>query len=139
MATAAQYAATPATFVGSILTTSTNKRDNSGSANSVEMVAAGASGSRIDSIAFNAQAGAADVTATTAAMIYLYVGTSAAAAKLVKQISVSAVTPSTAVPSWQQLLTGLGIVLKSGQSLFGAVSVSPGVAIDFVGQLAGDL
>lgn len=139
MASAAQYAATPATFVGTLLTTSVNTRANGSSANSVAMVAAGASGSRIDSIAFNAQGGAADVTASTAALIYLYVGTSAATSKLVKQIAVSAVTPSASAPSWQQLLTGLGIVLKSGQSLYGAVSVSPGVAVDFVGQLAGDL
>lgn len=139
MATSAQYAATPNTFIGNIATSKTNSRANGTTTSLVPMVSAAANGTRIDAITFHAQAGAGDVTASTAANLYLYIGTSTSDAKCFQEIQIGAVTPTVSTPSWSASLSNMGLVLKTGYTLYASVSTSPSVAIDFVGTMAGDL
>lgn len=107
MATQAQYAATSRTAVVSISTANTNRN---GSGTIATVFSAGASGSRIDDITIQATG-----TVTAGAVrLYLYNGTTHF---LVKEILVTATTPSTTVQAWNYSAVNLALVLQNGWSL----------------------
>jgi hypothetical protein len=113
MATNANYAAAPKTGMGQVLTANTN-RDGTGTIATI--FTAGSSGSRIDAITLKATG------TTTAGMLRLFIhdGTTA---RLLSEVPVVAITPSSTLPSWEsQLNTNtmsqiLPIVLPNGYSL----------------------
>jgi hypothetical protein len=94
MATSAQYAATPRCAIAQATTANTN-RDGTGTIATV--FTAGASGSRIDKIDIVA------VGTTTAGMLRLFIhdGTNA---RLLTELPVIAITPSSTVPAWRATL-----------------------------------
>lgn len=113
MSTSPQYASTPRCGIGQISTANTN-RDGTGTLATI--LTAGASGSRIDAINLKA------VATTTAGMIRLFLhdGTNA---RLLTELPVLALTPSTTLPSWEAQITTnnmsqiLPIILPTGYSL----------------------
>jgi hypothetical protein len=107
MATSAQYAATPATAIAQVSVANTN-RDGAGTI--VDVLTAGANGTRVDDISITATG------ATTAGVVrlFLYDGTNTS---LWKEILVTAVTPSTSIAVWSAILPELALVLKSGWKL----------------------
>lgn len=118
MSTSAQYASTPKCGVGQVSVANTN-RDGTGTLATI--FSAGASGSRIDAIDLKA------VGTTTAGMIRLFIhdGTNA---RLLTEVPVTAITPSSTLPSWEaQLNTNtmtqvLPLVLPTGYSLRAATN-----------------
>lgn len=107
MSTSAQYAAMPKTAVAQV-TTANTARDGTGTIATV--FTAGASGSRIDDVTITA------VATTTAGMVRLFLhdGTNA---RLLREVAVSAITPSGTVAAFTASLTNLALVLQSGWSL----------------------
>jgi len=107
MSTAAAYASTANTAAVQVTTANTT-RDGTGTI--VTVMAAAASGTRIDDIYMVATG------TTTAGVIRLFIhdGTTA---RLLSETLVSAVTPSTTVPVWSSTLLNQAIVLKTGFSL----------------------
>jgi len=107
MSTAAQYASTVTTAAVQVTTANTN-RDGTGTI--VTVMTAASSGTRIDDIYMVATG------TTTAGVIRLFVhdGTNA---RLLSETLVTAVTPSTTVPVWSNILLSQAIVLKTGYSL----------------------
>jgi len=107
MAISAQYASTVKTAVAQISTANT-ARDGTGTL--VTLFTAGASGSRVDDLTISATG------TTTAGMLRLFVhdGTSAF---LLRELPVSAVTPSATVAAFTTSLYGLSLVLATGYSL----------------------
>lgn len=107
MASNANYAATPRTAVAQLSAANTN-RDGTGTI--VTVFTAGASGSRVDDLLITATA------TTTAGVVRLYIhdGT---AARLWREVLVSAITPSTTVSPFSATLTNLALLLQSGYSL----------------------
>lgn len=118
MANNANFASTPRVGVGQVTTANTN-RDGTGTIATI--FTAGASGSRIDAINLKA------VATTTAGMIRLFVhdGTNA---RLLTEVPVIAITPSSTLPAWEvQLNTNtmshvLPIILPTGYSLRAATN-----------------
>lgn len=103
MATTAQYAATPRTAVGQVSTANTN-RDGTGTLATI--FTGGTNGSRIDDISIVA-------TGTTTAgvvRLFLHDGSNA---RLLQEIIVPAITPSTSVPVFSAQLLNQAIVLAS--------------------------
>ena len=117
MSSAANYSNVPKVGIATISTANTN-RDGTGTLGTV--FSAASSGSRIDMIQIQA------VGTTTAGMVRLFVhdGTNA---KLIGEVSVTAVTPSGTIPAWAALLVGspngvyggvpLPLILPTGYSL----------------------
>lgn len=107
MSTQAQYASTPRTAIAQATSANTN-RDGTGTIATV--FTAGASGSRIDDVTITA------VGTTTAGMVRLFLhdGTNA---RLLREVAVSAITPSGTVAAFTASLTNLALVLQSGWSL----------------------
>lgn len=107
MATSAQYASTPRAALGQVSTANTN-RDGTGTIATI--FTAGSSGSRVDDIRIQA------VGTTTAGVVRLFLhdGTNA---RLLSEILVPAVTPSTTVPAFSAALLNQAIVLPDGWSL----------------------
>lgn len=107
MSTQAQYASTPRTAIAQATAANTN-RDGTGTIATV--FAAGTSGSRIDDVTVTA------VGTTTAGMVRLFLhdGTNA---RLLREVAVSAITPSGTVAAFTASLTNLALVLQSGWSL----------------------
>ena len=107
MSTSAQYAAMPKTAVAQV-TTANTARDGTGTIATV--FTAGASGSRIDDVTITA------VATTTAGMVRLLLhdGTNA---RLLREVEVSAITPSGTVAAFIASLSNLALVLQSGWSL----------------------
>lgn len=107
MSVQAQYAAMPKTAVAQV-TTANTARDGTGTIATV--FTAGASGSRIDDVTITA------VATTTAGMVRLFLhdGTNA---RLLREVAVSAITPSGTVAAFTASLTNLALVLQSGWSL----------------------
>lgn len=105
MATAANFAATPRSSSGQLSAAGTL----SGFTNPVDIFAAGSSGSRIDSVFVKAKG------TTTAGQIRLAIhnGTSA---YVIKEIAVSAITPSGSTSSFESA-TAMGIVIPTGYKL----------------------
>ena len=118
MATQAQYAATPKCGVGQVSVANTN-RDGTGTVATI--FSAGANGSRIDAIDLKA------VSTTTAGMIRLFIH-DGANARLLTEVPVTDITPSSTLPSWEaQLNTNtmtqvLPLVLPTGYSLRAATN-----------------
>lgn len=102
-----QYIATPRAAVG-VLSAANTARDGTGTL--VTVFSAGAAGSRIDDLSIIATG---TVTAGVV-RLFLHDGTSA---RLLREIMVSATTPSTSVEAFRVSLTNLGICLQSGWSL----------------------
>lgn len=113
MSSVPSYASTPKCGSGQVSVANTN-RDGTGTIATI--FSAAASGSRIDAIDLKA------VGTTTAGMIRLFIH-DGAAARLLTEINVGAVTPSATQPSWEvQLNTNtmtqvLPLVLPNGYSL----------------------
>lgn len=107
MSAQAQYASTPRTAVGQATAANTG-RDGTGAIATI--ITAGASGSRIDDITITA------VATTTAGMVRLFLhdGTNA---RLVKEIPVSAITPSGTVAAFTSSLFNQNLILATGWSL----------------------
>lgn len=118
MAIQPHYAAAPRCGIGQVSVANT-ARDGTGTIATI--FTAGANGSRIDAISLKA------VGNTTAGMIRLFIhdGTNA---RLLTEVPVTAVTPSTTLPSWgAELNTNtmtqvLPIVLPNGYSLRAATN-----------------
>ena len=107
MATQAQYAATSRTAAVAISTANTNRN---GTGVVATVFSAGANGSRIDDITIQSTA-----TVTTGVVrLYLYNGTTHF---LVREILVTATTPSTTVQAWSFSLVNLALILQNGWSL----------------------
>jgi len=107
MSTQAQYASTARTAQAQV-TTANTARDGTGTIATV--FTAGSSGSRIDDLTIQATA------TTTAGMIRLFLhdGTNT---RLLREISVSAATPSATVAAYTSSLSNLALILQSGWSL----------------------
>ena len=107
MSTQAQYASTARTAIAQATAANTN-RDGTGTIATV--FTAGASGSRIDDVTITA------VGTTTAGVVRLFLhdGTNA---RLLREVAVSAITPSGTVAAFTASLTNLALVLQSGWSL----------------------
>lgn len=103
----ANYAGTPRTAVAQVSTANT-ARDGTGTLSTV--LTAGTSGSRIDDITVTA------VATSTAGMVRLFLH-DGATARLWKEVSVSAITPSATVATFTSSLFNLGLILQSGWSL----------------------
>ena len=127
MADLASYAATAATAQVQISTANTN-RDGTGTLGT--LISAAATGTRVDDIDI-----CATVT-TTAGVIRMFVsdGTNH---RLVREILVPAITPSTTVEAFRFTLRNLAIILKSGWSL--RFSTHNAEAFNVVATRAGDL
>jgi hypothetical protein len=99
MAQIPQYASTPKVGIGQISTANTN-RDGTGTIGTV--FTAGASGSRIDAIEFQATG------TTTAGMVRLFLhdGTNA---RMIAEVPVLALTPSGTVPAWNAIVSSQGM------------------------------
>lgn len=135
MGTSAQYAATAQNATGDITTSKTNDWANSTSANLVTIATGGASGSRVDDLAFVAMG-----TTTGTAQLILYIGDGTAGnARPWKSLSITAVTPSATQAAWSAYLYDQALVLESGWKLYGAVSTSPGVTISALVTRMGDM
>lgn len=103
MSTTANFFSTPRTAVAQV-TTANTARDGTGTIATV--ITGAASGTRIDDIEINA-------TGTTTAgviRLFLHDGTNA---RLLREILVGAITPSTSVAAFNTRLTDLGIILAS--------------------------
>lgn len=102
------YASSPRTEVAQVGGAANANRDGTGTLATV--FTAGASGSRIDDIAF-----AATVT-TTAGMVRLFLH-DGANTRLWREVMVSANTVSATNPAWSAALSNLALILKAGWSL----------------------
>lgn len=107
MSASPAYAATPANACVTISTANTN-RDGSGVIS--DLITGAVNGSRVDDINIAATG------TTTAGMLRMYLNDTVNN-NLIKEIPVTANTPSTSNPVWQTALTDLGIVLKPGWKL----------------------
>jgi hypothetical protein len=107
MASNANYAATPKSALAQLSAANTN-RDGTGTI--VPVLSAGTSGSRIDDIVITATG------TTTAGMVRLFLhdGTNA---RLLREVPVSAITPSATVQAFTASLPNLALVLAPGWSL----------------------
>jgi hypothetical protein len=107
MSATANYASTPATAVAQVTAANTN-RDGTGTI--VTVLTAGASGTRVDDVVITATG------TTTAGMVRLYVhdGTNA---RLLREVSVTAITPSGTVSAFTSSIFNLQLLLKTGWSL----------------------
>lgn len=120
------YAATPRTEVAQVNAANTN-RDGTGTI--VTVFTAGTNGSRIDDLYIT------PAVTTTAGMVRLYIhdGTTA---RLWREVGISANTPSDTNPVVHTVLSGLGLILKSGYSL--RASTEKAEAINIAVTRAGD-
>lgn len=108
MATSAQYAATPRAAVAQVTAANTN-RDGTGTL--VTVFTGGASGSRIDDIVVQA------VGTTTAGMVRLFLSLDGGATnRLLREVAVSAVTPSATVPAFRAELSDLAWLLPDSNA-----------------------
>lgn len=129
MASTANFASTPRCNVAQLGVANTN-RDGTGTINTV--FTAAVTGSRIDTIMLKATG------TTTAGMIRLYVhdGTNA---RLLTEVPVLAVTPSSTSPAWEaQITTGslnqvVPIILPNGNSLRASTEVANTINIVAIG------
>jgi hypothetical protein len=107
MATTANYSSTPRT---ALVTISTANTARNGSGTIASIFSAGASGSRIDDINIVAQG----TTTAGVVRLYLYNGTTHF---LLREVLVSAITPSTTQAVFSATLVGMSLVLASGWAL----------------------
>lgn len=118
MSTTAQYASTPKCGIAQVSVANT-ARDGTGTIATI--FSAGVNGSRIDAIDLKA------VSTTTAGMIRLFIH-DGVNARLLTEVPVMAITPSSTLPSWEaQLNTNtmtqvLPLILPTGYSLRAATN-----------------
>jgi hypothetical protein len=103
MASAPIYVGTPKTWQAAISAANTN-RDGTGTV--VDVVSGGSSGSRIDKV----RVVASGTTTAGAVRLYLYDGTNT---YLIKELLVTAATPSTTVAVWDGEWDADGIILTT--------------------------
>lgn len=133
MANAAQYVGTPKNGTLTTALTTADTLYNNPTA-FITVYTAGASGARIDRLKIKAQG------TSVAGLVRLFVSNDAGANKrLLAEIAVSAVTPSTTVPSfeYEHVFSG-GLILQTAAVLYASTSVAqtglvviPTVAGDF--------
>lgn len=109
MATQANYASTPRATAAQILTANT-ARDGSGTL--VTVIAGVASGTRVDDVRIQAAG------ATTAGVVRLFVSfDNGTTNRLLREVLVPAVTPSTTVEAWGVTLSNLALLLPDANAL----------------------
>lgn len=123
---AQNYAATPRTEVAQVVAANTN-RDGTGTL--VTVFTAGAGGSRIDDITIT------PAVTTTVGMVRLFIH-DGATARLWREVSILANTPSASNPVMSTQLANLGLILKTGYSL--RASTHNAEAINICVTRAGD-
>ena len=107
MSTTANFFSTPRTAVAQ-LTTGNTARDGSGTP--VAVITGAANGTRIDDIEIT-HAGAG---ASSAGVIRLFLsGDGGTTNRLLREIMVTAITPSTSTAGWSHRITDLGLILAS--------------------------
>ena len=108
MATAPNYASTPRFAIGQISAANTN-RDGTGTL--VDVITGAATGTRVDDITIQA------VNTTTGGMVRLFVTLDGGTTnRLIREIEVSARTPSGTVPAFRFELYDLGIILPNANA-----------------------
>ena len=107
MAANAQFAASPVN-AAALVSVANTARDGTGTI--VTLYTAPASGARVDDIWCKAK------STTTAGMLRFWLH-DGATFRLLREILVTAITPSGTVASWETFLSNLGIVLQSGWSI----------------------
>lgn len=125
----APFVQTYQNYGGRISVALTNVDLNVSTVGAVEIATAGAEGSKISTLYICAQG----VTVASRLLIYEFNGTTY---KIVRSSLITAITPSTIVAEFQQIITFDDLVLKSGHKLFAGVSAISG-AIDIL-TIAGD-
>lgn len=114
MANSAQYASTPVAN-GIRISTANAARDGTGTAPVV--FAAGSSGARIDEVTVNA------IGTTTAGMVRLYKQNAGSTlTQLVREVPVSAITPSATLSPFAQKVFGLSLILAAGEKLLASTN-----------------
>lgn len=112
MATAAQYAATPRAAYTQISAANTN-RDGTGTI--VSVITGGTNGSRVDDITIQATG------TTTAGMVRLYLSLDGGTTnRLVREIAVTAATPSGTVQAFTTSLSNLALLLPNNTAVLRA-------------------
>ena len=112
MATAAQYAATPRAAQAQV-TAANTARDGTGTI--VTVMAGAATGTRVDDLRIQATG------TTTAGVIRLFLSLDGGTTnRLLREILVTATTPSTTVEAWSTQLSNLGILLPNANALLRA-------------------
>ena len=119
MSAAPQFSSIPINPHGAVSTANTN-RDGSGTTLLLYTTPAGHA--RIDDIAIKARG------TTTAGMIRFFLSPDGVAYRLWKEVSVTAITPSATVQSFESLLVSLGLVLVAGMRIY--VSTEKAEAFD---------
>lgn len=119
MSASPQFAVTPINPHGAVSTANAN-RDGSGTTLLLYTVPTG--GVRIDDIVIKARA------TTTAGMIRFFLSPDGVAYRLLKEVPVTAITPSATVQSFESILSGLGWVLSAGMRVY--ASTEKGEAFD---------
>lgn len=108
MATAAQYAAVPRAAVAQVSTANTN-RDGTGTL--VTVLSGGANGTRVDDLVVQA------VGTTTAGMVRLFLSLDGGTTnRLLREVAVSAITPSGTVPAFRAELSDLAWLLPDSNA-----------------------
>lgn len=108
MATAAQYAAVPRAAVAQVSTANTN-RDGTGTL--VTVLSGGANGTRVDDLVVQA------VGTTTAGMVRLFLSLDGGTTnRLLREVAVSALTPSGTVPAFRAELSDLAWLLPTSSA-----------------------
>jgi hypothetical protein len=127
MADFAAFAATPATAQVQIATANT-ARDGTGTLGTV--LTAGTNGSRIDELVICA----AGTTTAGVVRLFVYDGTNT---RLMQELLIPAVTPSTTVAAYYLKLTNLNLILKSGWAL--KAGTNNAETFNIIATFAGDL
>jgi hypothetical protein len=127
MAAAPQYAATPCTAMCQV-TTANTARDGTGTL--VDLITAGANGTRVDDIMFSATGNSVAGVIT----LFIYDGTYT---RLILEMATTAITASTTAVAWKQQFTNLGIILKSGWKI--KVGITTTQTINCIVTRGGDL
>lgn len=119
MSASPQFSSIPINPHGAVSTANT-ARDGSGT--TLLLYTAPAGHARIDDIVIKARA------TTTAGMIRFFLSPDGVTYRLWKEVSVSAITPSATVQSFESLLVSLGLVLVAGMRIY--VSTEKAEAFD---------
>lgn len=119
MSASPQFAVNPVNPHGAVSTANTG-RDGSGT--TLLLYTAPTGGVRIDDIVIKARA------TTTTGMIRFFLSPDGVAYRLLREVSVAAITPSATVQSFESILSGLGWVLNAGMRIY--VSTEKAEAFD---------
>lgn len=119
MSTSPQFASVPVNPHGAVSTANAN-RDGSGT--TLLLYTSPAGGARLDDIVIKARG------TTTAGMIRFFLSPDGVSYRLLKEVPVTAITPSGTVASFESVMTGLAWVLTAGMRLY--VSTNNAEAFD---------